>query len=103
MTDPASLEARAVELYRCDCGAELDHPCADCPACGAEAHDPTPWDDGPDAADLYDTGDPSPVAYLLTVVVLAPFAAAVVLYVFTDPREIDALIIAAKAWAWGLL
>lgn len=39
--------------YRCDCGAELDHPGADCDACGARGTD-TPERDDPEADSTID-------------------------------------------------
>jgi len=107
---PSSLEAQAVELYRCDdCGAELDHPGADCPACGAEAFDPTPQEDGPDAADLWElehraaVAEASPAAVLVGILVCAAVGALFALWLVSDVHEIDALISAWKASAWSWL
>jgi len=108
MTDYSHrLEARATELYRCACGAELDHPGADCATCGAEPFDPTPAADGPDAADLWERRqamvEASPVAYLLGFLILGAFGGLVALWLVSDVHKIDALISAGKAEAWTWL
>lgn len=93
--------------YTCDCGGQLDHPGADCPACGLEAPDYTPQEDGPDAADLWEAhqAPPAPtVPELVIGLVGAAMLALGPIGLFLDARQVDAAIIAwkAEAWAWLL-
>jgi len=95
--------------YACpDCGTERNTPDADCAACGYQAPDYTPQEDGPDAADLWEIehraaiAEASPAAYLVGILVCGACGALFALWLVSDVHEIDALITAwkAEAWAW---
>lgn len=119
---------RATQLYQCAaCSAELDHPGAECPAC---LHDPArelelalgPMD--PSAAELdlalhfhlaaedrrrdelpepRLAGVQGAAAELLVALVGTAGAALVIVWLFTDTHQVNALLVTWKAAAWSWL